>query len=191
MDRCPHEIKEGKLSDGCLIDSAKNGDENSFTTLVTRYKHRVFGLAAHFARDSFELDDICQIVFIKIYEHLGTFRHDAPFEHWLSRVTVNTCYDVLRKDKRAGRNVALESIPADIRDPAAFDARGPAQDAYEIMKRALTKLRPDERIIVTLLELEEQSVRDVAMLTGWSEGNVRIRAHRARQALKKILEGEA
>jgi len=190
MDRCPYEIKEGKLSDECLIDSAKNGDESSFTTLVTRYKHHVFGLATHFARDSFELDDICQMVFIKVYEHLGTFRHDAPFKHWLSRVTVNTCYDVLRKAKQTSGNVPWEALPSDIRDPAAFDTVVSAQDAYEILKRALTKLRPDERIVITLLELEEQSVRDVAIFTGWSEGNVRIRAYRARQALKRILEVE-
>ena len=60
----------------------------AFAHLVGKYKRRIFGLAARFARDNDELDDICQNVFIKVYEHLPSFRNDAPFEHWLTRVAV-------------------------------------------------------------------------------------------------------
>lgn len=188
MGQCPRETGENELSDEYLIDAARAGDDGAFKDLVTRYKHQVFGLAAHFARDAFELDDICQMVFIKVYEHLGTYRRDAPFKHWLSRVTVNTCYDVLRKTRHQRDDLPLEDFHSDLRVSEALDAGVSARHAYEILQRALKKLRPDERMIITLLELEEKSVRDVAMCMGWSEGNVRIRAHRARQALKKILE---
>jgi len=190
MGRGPDETEGGKLSDESLIHDARSGNDGAFTALVSRYKHHVFGLAAHFARDPLELDDICQMVFIKVYEHLDTFRRDAPFKHWLSRVTVNTCYDVLRKAKQTSGHVPLEALSLEERHPASFDDGTSARHAYDILKRALTKLRPDERIIITLLELEEQPVREVAVLTGWSEGNVRIRAHRARQALKRILEAD-
>lgn len=179
---------ESGCSDTFLIDAAKGGDDAAFTQLVARHKHQVFRLAAYFAHDPYELDDICQEVFIKVYEHLRTFRQEAPFAHWLSRITVNACHDALKKRKRNRGHLSLEDLPFDIAD-SSLEAADLARQAYAILMRGLMQLNPDERIVITLLELEEKSVRDVAALTGWSEGNVRVRAHRARQALKKILEG--
>jgi len=156
---------------------------------VIRYKHHVFRLASRFARDSFELEDLCQEVFIKVYERLGSFRREAPFEHWLNRITVNTCYDMLRKTKRHRDHVSFEQLPFEPRD-AAVENQAEARQAYETLMRGLSGLKPKERIVITLLDLEENSVQETAKLTGWSEGNVRVRAHRARQALKRILEGD-
>ncbi len=133
------------------------------------------------------MDDICQDVFIKVYEHLNEFRREAPFEHWLSRITINVCYDALKKAKREKDHLPIEVLSSDVRD-RSLEAGEAARQAYETLMWALARLRPDERIVITLLELEEKSVKDVAVLTGWREGNVRVRAHRARQVLKKILE---
>lgn len=65
----------------------------------------------------------------------------------------------------------------------------PSNEAWDILKHALAKLRPKDRLVITLLNLEEKSVREVSALTGWSESNVKVRAFRARSELKKILEG--
>jgi RNA polymerase sigma-70 factor, ECF subfamily len=189
MGICPQDAEEKKVSDECLIDAAKSGDDDAFSELVTRYKHHVFRLAARFAHDPYELDDICQDVFIKVYENLGTFRRDAPFEHWLSRITVNTCHDALRKAKHRKGHLPLEGSLCFIGDPGP-EAESLARQAYETLMRGIMRLHPHERIIITLLELEERSIQDVAAWTGWSEGNVRVRAHRARQALKRILEAQ-
>jgi RNA polymerase sigma-70 factor (ECF subfamily) len=68
-------------------------------------------------------------------------------------------------------------------------AENPApEEARELLMVALTRLRPDERLVITLLELEERSVKEVSALTGWGESKVKVRAFRARQALRKILE---
>ena len=97
MGRGPYETEEGKLSDERLIDAAMSGDDGAFTMLVTKYKHHVFGLAAHFARDSFELDDICQMVFIKVYEHRRTNYNQSQlffwFDHFLNLLKIS--YDFL------------------------------------------------------------------------------------------------
>src|ERR1035437_3391796 len=103
-------IINSEPSDESLIQDIRAGNKEAFVQLVRRYKRKVFGLAARFARDADDLDDICQDVFIKIYENLAKFRADAPFEHWLSRVTIRTCYDALRSRKKEKGNVSLESI---------------------------------------------------------------------------------
>ena len=119
---------------------------------------------------------------MKVYQNLKSFRSEAPFEHWVSRIAVRCCYDFLRATRRERQTVPLDGIEIGIADNV-----NPAR-AAEVLRWAMAQLSADERLVITLLELEEKSVREVAWLTGWSESNVKVRAHRARNALKKILE---
>ncbi len=172
--------------DGDLIKATLSGDDEAFAELVRRHKRKVFGIVARFARNDSELDDICQEVFIKVYQTLEKYRGDAPFEHWVSKITINACYDELRRRRREGRSVPLDDVAFSLRDPAAEDI--PGDEAWSILKHALARLRPEDRLVITLLNLEEKTVRDVSKLTGWSEANVKVRAFRARKELKRILE---
>lgn len=169
-------------TDELLIQSTLAGDDEAFAELVRRHKRKIFGIAARFARNDHELDDICQEIFVKAYQKLKSFRGEAPFEHWVSRIAVHVCYDFLRKTRRDRDNVPLDAIEISVTDNVS------PRDAAEILQWALPRLSVDERLVITLLELEEKSVRETAELTGWSESNVKVRAFRARQALKKILE---
>jgi RNA polymerase sigma-70 factor, ECF subfamily len=169
-------------TDERLIQSTLAGDDEAFAELVRRHKRKVFGIAARFARNDHELDDICQEIFVKAYQKLKSFRGEAPFEHWVSRIAVHACYDFLRKTRRNRENVPLDAINISVTDNVS------PRDAAEILQWAMPRLSADERLVITLLELEEKSVRETAELTGWSESNVKVRAFRARQALKKILE---
>jgi RNA polymerase sigma-70 factor (ECF subfamily) len=175
------------LSDERLISAVIAGDDGAFARLVARHKRRVFGLVFRFARDHGELEDLCQEIFIKAYNNLGTFRHDAPFEPWLTKIAVRVCYDALRARRHEKQLQPLDAVPYDIRDHAE-DARDEARQARQLLRWAMGFLSPDERLVLTLIELEEMSVRETADLTGWSEANVKVRAFRARHALKKILE---
>ncbi len=185
-----HQQGSGEIepSDESLITEIRHGCDDSFARLVARYKRHVFRLAVHFVSDLNALEELCQDVFLRVYERLGTFRHEAPFEHWLSRITVNACYEYLRKKRRNKSHLSLEQLPYELED-TTVESTAETRQAYETVLWGLSKLQPDERIVITLLEIEEKPVRDVARLTGWSEGNVRVRAHRARQALKRVLEG--
>jgi len=169
-------------SDERLIQSTLAGDDEAFAALVRRHRQKVFGIAWRFARNGHELDDVCQEIFVKAYRNLPEFRGEAPFEHWLSRIAVRTCYDLLRKTRRERGNVPLDGVEIAVEDNVS-----PAR-AAEVLRWAMDKLSADERMVITLLELEEHSVREVAGLTGWSEANVKVRAFRARRSLKKILE---
>jgi RNA polymerase sigma-70 factor (ECF subfamily) len=174
-------------ADEALVAAALEGNDDAFTELVRRHKRRVFAAAARFARDDHQLDDICQEVFVRVFRNLGKFRGDAPFEHWLARITVSACYDFLRKERRLREQVALDAIEFEMRD-LSIEAAIAAGRARELLVFAMRRLTPDDQLIITLCEIEEHPVREVAEMTGWSESNVKVRAFRARQNLRKILE---
>jgi len=181
------DVINSEATDETLIKNVCAGNSEAFVHLVRRYKHRVFALATRFARDFDDLDDICQDVFIKVYENIGKFRADAPFEHWLARITIRTCYDALRKRKKEKANVPLESIHNLIEDKS-IEAKQAAEVARNLLEWGFAKLRPEERLVITLLELEDKSIKEIAEMTGWSQANVKVRAFRARQKLKRLLE---
>jgi len=180
-------VSNDEASDEYLIQDVCAGNKEAFIHLVRRYKRKVFGLAARFARDADDLDDICQDVFVKVYENLGKYRADAPFEHWLSRVAIRTCYDALRSRKKEKGHVSLESIQYFVED-SSIGIKQAAEEARNLLGWGLDQLRPEERLVITLLELEEKSIKEIAEMTGWSQANVKVRAFRARQKLKKFLE---
>jgi RNA polymerase sigma-70 factor (ECF subfamily) len=170
-----------------LIRATLSGDDEAFAGLVRRHKRKVFSIVARFARNEAELDDISQEVFVKVFQTLKKYRAEAPFEHWVSKITINACYDQLRKQRREGHNVPLDDVAFSLGDLPKEDAG--RSEALQILRPALAKLRPEDRMVITLLNLEEKSVREVSALTGWSEANVKVRAFRARKELKRILEG--
>ncbi len=176
------EVRES-MSDEDLVRSAQAGDGAAFAQLVGRHKSRVFGLASRFTRDSHTLDDLAQETFIRAWQQLGKFRSEAPFEHWLVRIAVHACYDFLRHERR---NQSRQSVPIDGIELAA-ETDVSAEKARDMVESAMGRLNPEERIVLTLLELEERSVKEIAELTGWSQANVKIRAFRARRALKAAL----
>ena len=180
-------MEDAASADDALVRATLAGDDTSFAELVRRHKGRVFGTCSRFARDAQQLDDLCQEVFLRAWRKLGGFRGDAPFEHWLARLTVTSCYDFLRRERRHRDAVPLEGMVIELRDTNAERALQ-VDRAKELLAWAMGHLKEDERMILTLLELEERPVREIASLTGWSESNVKVRAFRARQNLKKILE---
>src|SRR5580692_10480034 len=87
-------------TDAELIAAVLKGDTASFEPLVAKYPPRVFAAARRYARRDSEIEDIVQEVWFKSFQKLGSFRGEAPFEHWLMRLTVRTCFDFLRGHKR-------------------------------------------------------------------------------------------
>jgi RNA polymerase sigma-70 factor (ECF subfamily) len=173
--------------DGRLVAAVLDGDDGAFTALVGRHKRQVLRIAARFSRTPQELEELGQEIFLKAYSDLGQYRGEAPFSHWLSRVAVRSCYDALRKRRREVVTLPLDEAVTCLPDDSIPGKEG-AESARDLLARALSRLRPAERLVITLLSLEERTVREVAALTGWTEVNVKVRAFRARRELKRILE---
>ena len=179
-------MSDAAHADDILVRATLAGDEQAFADIVRRHKGRVFGTCSRFARDAQQLDDLSQEVFLRAWRKLGSFRGDAPFEHWLARLTTTTCYDFLRRERRHRDQVSLDEFPFEMRD-AGIDAAISAGHARELLDWAMRRLSAEERLVVTLLEIEERTVREIAAQTGWSESNVKVRAFRARARLREIL----
>jgi RNA polymerase sigma-70 factor (ECF subfamily) len=178
---------QGPLPDDQLVAAALAGDERAYAELAQRHKSRVFGVASRFARDAAELEDICQEVFIQAYFKLRQYRRDSPFGHWILRITTHKCYDYLRKRRRAAPHISVDAMLESGHEPRAPQPSAAHPD-LERLHAALAKLSAKERLVITLLELEDRSVQEVADLTGWSAANVKVRAFRARGVLRQLLE---
>ena len=175
-----------------LIAAVLEGDASSFEPLVARYQPRVFATARRYARREDEVADIVQEIFIKAYQKLSTYRAEAPFEHWLMRMAVRTCYDFLRKHQR-NREYNVTEISDEENDwlenvgDEGLERETDQAAAKALVERLLEGLSPDFRIVITLLEIEEKSVKEIADLTGWSVSLVKVRAYRARKQMRKML----
>jgi RNA polymerase sigma-70 factor (ECF subfamily) len=130
---------------------------------------------------------------MKVFANLGQYAGHVPIEHWVSRITVNTCLNELKAEKARPewrwsdlseeQQHLVDSLAAE--EPGPGGTRGVA--ARELLHQLLQNLSPADRLVVTLLHLEEKSVAEVQRLTGWSATLVKVRAFRARQKLKKAL----
>ncbi len=170
-----------------LVTAALAGDDRAFAELATRHKSRVFGVASRFAHDGAELEDICQEVFTQAYFKLRQYRRDSPFEHWLLRITTHKCYDYLRKRQRRGPAISVDALLESGYEPSAPEDAAPHPDLVHL-HAALAQLQPDQRLVITMLELEDYTTQQIADFTGWSLANVKVRAFRARGVLRQLIE---
>jgi RNA polymerase sigma-70 factor (ECF subfamily) len=179
-------------TDAELIAEVLKGNTACFEPLVKKYSPRVFAIARRYARRESEVEDIAQEVWLKSFQKLGTFRGEAPFEHWLMRLTVRTCYDFLRRHQR-NREMNFSELTEPEEDwlnrvvTHPEEAVESAAAARQLVTRVLEQLTPAARLVITLLEIEERSIKEIAELTGWSLPLVKVRAFRARAEMKKCL----
>jgi RNA polymerase sigma-70 factor (ECF subfamily) len=175
-----------------LIAAVLKGDAASFEPLVEKYSPRVFSTARRYARRESEVEDIVQEVWLKAFQKLASFRGEAPFEHWLMRLAVRTCYDFLRAHQR-NRETNISEISEAEDDWLERFAAEPesasenADAARQLIDRILDQLSPTARLVITLLEIEDRSVKEISKMTGWSVPLVKVRAFRARAEMRKIL----
>jgi RNA polymerase sigma-70 factor (ECF subfamily) len=175
-----------------LIAAVLKGETAKFEPLVEKHSPRVFATARRYARRESEVEDIVQEVWSKAFQKLASFRGEAPFEHWLMRLTVRTCYDFLRVHQRNRETSFSELTDAEddwlercVKQPET--AETDAEAARQLVNRVLEQLSPAARLVITLLEIEDKSVKEIAEATGWSVPLVKVRAFRARAEMRKIL----
>jgi RNA polymerase sigma-70 factor (ECF subfamily) len=185
-----------EASDEALIAGVCAGDEESFEQLFERHKVRISRLAYRFFVRREQVEEILQETFSRAYFSLREFRggHEFSFAAWLSRIAVRACYDELRKQRRRS-----ESNLSDLtEDEAAFIGRrmhdepvgGSVEEqmiSRDLADKLLARLGPDDRMVLTLLNLKDQSIAEVAAMTGWSVGKVKMRALRARNSLRRVV----
>ncbi len=178
-----------------IIEDVRGGNVDAFEELIARYENRVFSIVrGHIPAD--RVKEVAHDVFCRAFRSLGNFRFEKPFEHWLSKIAVRTCYDFWRKEKRKkevsfssftdddGREV-LDGIISGVAENE-YDLNQRRRFAREMVFRLLGELSPEDRMALSLVYLEGRSVKEAAGLMGWSVANMKVRNHRARKALYKF-----
>jgi RNA polymerase sigma-70 factor, ECF subfamily len=177
-----------------LVQAALTHDEAAARELVRHLYPLVAKVVrSHRPRRTSE-EDLCQMIFIKMFQNLSKFSGQVPLEHWVSRIAVNTCLNQIASEKVRPelRHADLSEDEAAVIDQLASSAEDLNPDkkfaARELVERLLDILKPAERLIIDLMYLQGHSVEEVKQLTGWSIPLVKVRAFRARQKMKQHFE---
>jgi RNA polymerase sigma-70 factor, ECF subfamily len=173
-----------------LIREAQAGDERAFHAVLRACKGRILGMASRYVQSPAELEELGQEIFVNVWKGLRSYRFDAPFPNWISRVAVNACLTHIKKRKRRWGLFVQPEEPDSLErwaDPAV-DTAAAGRDAMERLRPALDTLKPEDRLVLTMLHIEERSVAEIAAVLQWTESNVKVRALRARQKLKDYLQ---
>lgn len=178
---------------GCL-ERVRRNDQDAARALVEHLYPLVIRIArAHLPRRVSE-EDIAQDVFLKMFARLSQFQGAVPFTHWVSRIALTTCIDHLRQQQRRPefRWADLSENEADVLDAVLTgeNDQGPddALAARELVHKLLEQLKPEDRLVIQLLDLDQKTIAEIAQLTGWNTSLIKVRAFRARRKMRKALE---
>ncbi|HEY4255628.1 MAG TPA: RNA polymerase sigma factor [Candidatus Udaeobacter sp.] len=176
-----------------LVQAALQHDDDAARALVRQLYPLVAKIVrAHRPRRTAE-EDICQMIFIRVFQKLSQFSGKVPLEHWVSRIAVNTCLNQIESEKvrpelrhadlSEEERAVVENL-ATSSDELAPDHRFASRQLVEYL---LAALKPVERLAIDLLYLQGRSVEEIRKITGWSAALIKVRAFRARQKMKAQL----
>ena len=180
-----------------LARLAREGDESAFEEIMRRYSPRVFRFAGKFFRQPSLVEEAAQEVFLKAFTELGSYEGRGSMEGWLTRITTNTCLNLLRSSKRRPE-LTVSDLTEDETSWLDHNLTDAARERHQSSERSLVAadlagrvlqtLAPDDQLVLTLIDGEDASVKDVVKMTGWSESKVKVRAFRARRRMREAVE---
>ena len=167
-------------------------DESAARALMEALHPQVIRIVHNHLPRGMDPEDLAQDVFVQLFKTLDRYDPARPLENWVSRLALNVCLKALRSrgrrpewrwsDLSEGEQAVVESL---LHEPETDTSQ--AQDGRELLAKLLDALSPQERMILTLLHLEEKSVAEIAAATGWNATLVKVRAFRARAKMRKAL----
>jgi RNA polymerase sigma-70 factor (ECF subfamily) len=178
--------------EAAIVRRVQNGDEMAFREVVDRYQSKVFSIIYGILRNRNDAEDIAQQVFSKIYFSIGNFDFRSSLLTWIYKITVNECYDYLRKKKV--RKLVYESDFSD-EEAQRMERTEPGADGQlliderlaqrDLVLKLLEKVTAEDRKLLLLKEVEGHSVEELAHMTGMNENTIKVKLFRARQKLVK------
>ena len=179
-----------------LVAQAQAGDYHAFELLVSRHEGLLYATAWHLTHNHHDAQDVVQNAFLSAMEHLASFRQEASFSTWITRIAVNFALKLLR-NRRKHSAVALDAPDADGQpvpvphyiadwknDPVQTVQR---RELRTILDDAVSRLPEGQRLVFVLRDVQGLSVRETAQALNLTEGNVKVRLLRARLSLRETL----
>lgn len=195
VDPPGHEEAAAQEISADLLQRAGEGDAQAGKEIVEALHPMVSRLVRSQIRRHADLEDVVQEVFLKVFAKLHQFRGPQPFSHWVSRLSVTTCYDWLRRQKARPAVMASDLSDAEkhtLERTLASEVGEVSATRSDLMigllDRLIASLRPQEQIVIRLLDLEERPVAEVSELTGWGHSKIKVTAFRARKKLSALLK---
>jgi len=181
-------------TDDALVAAAGAGNEAAFEQLFERHRRQAARIAGRFFPQREQIEEIIQDSFTKVYLALGSYHgtHAASFKAWLTQIVVNSCYDQLRRVRRRPEQ-SLGELEASEGHELAAQVRSAGSDvesalvSRDLAGKLLARVSPEDRLVLTLLDVEGFSVAEIAEMMNWSISKVKVRAHRARAHLRGVL----
>ena len=178
---------------GVLVEAALRHDDEAARQLVRRLYPLVAKVVrSHRPRRTSE-EDLCQMIFIRMFQKLGQFSGKVPLEHWVSRIAVNTCLNQIAAEKVRPelRHADLSEEEQAVVENLATASGDLAPDrqlaSHQLVAHLLELLKPAERLVIDMIYLQGRTVEEIRKLTGWSAALIKVRAFRARQKMKTHL----
>jgi RNA polymerase sigma-70 factor (ECF subfamily) len=193
--RAKAKLDHRQTDEAALVRRIQAQDEMAFREIVERYQAKVFSIIYGILRNRNDAEDIAQQVFAKIYFSIKNFDFRSSLLTWIYKITVNECYDYLRK-KRV-RKLVYESDFSN-EDSARVETSGSATDQKpavdqrlaqrDLILKLLKKISEEDRSLILLKEVEGHSVEELSQMTGMNENTIKVKLFRARQKLVKAAQ---
>ena len=182
-------------TDDALVAAAGAGDEVAFEQLFERHRRQVARIGGRFFSQREQIEEIIQDSFTKAYFALSTYHgtHEASFRAWLTQIAINSCYDQLRRARRRPEHAVSDFNDNEIHEFAQQLRAAPSDVESALVSRdlalkLLARLSAEDRLVLTLLDVEGFSVAEIAEMVNWSVSKVKVRAHRARAHLRQVMQ---
>lgn len=183
--------------DAALVARLQRGDADAFETLVRTHSSRLLSVARRFLPNEHDAQDALQDAFIRAFRAIGTFEERAQLHTWLHRIVVNSALMKLRERRRRPEESIDDLLPAFAADGHQAsesrdwsDAVLERKESARVVRQAIARLPEQYRVVLMLRDLEERDTTETAALLGTSSNVVKVRLHRARQALRTLLDRE-
>jgi RNA polymerase sigma factor (sigma-70 family) len=177
------------MNEADLIRQVTNGNTDAFRYLVSGYRKLVLHIVGRIVRQPEDIEDVCQEVFIKVYQKIGRFRGESKFSTWIAAIAYNTSISFI-KTRHKKVEVFLEDILIAEKKWLAADEFHfkDNEDINKLILRMIESLPVQYRTVLTLFHLEEFSYREIEQITGMPGGTVKSYLSRARNLLKQRIE---
>jgi RNA polymerase sigma-70 factor, ECF subfamily len=164
-------------NDAELIFLIRQGDDRAFKELVVKYQTPIFNLALRMTKNQADAEEVCQVVFVKVFEKLDSYNSDYSFFSWLYRMAMNESINTIKQNRR--------SFGLDAAQTAATAM--PSFELADAIQDALMLLPPEDRAMVILRHFQHMSYQEIAYVLNLTEKKVKAHLFSSRRSLKEIL----
>lgn len=175
-----------------LVAWKESRDESAAARLVEALHPQIHRIVTNHLPRGMAPEDLVQDVFMQFFKNLHRYEPSRPLENWVSRVCLNVCLNALRAKSRRPE-YRWSDLPEEAQHAAEALLHQPTEipaprESRVLLHVLLESLKPKDRIVITLLHLEERSISEIASLTGWNSTVIKVRAFRARRRLREALD---